>query len=80
MKLPFPNAPDVSQRGGLTSGFIRLGGWRQRKLEDYLLDATDEKGSKPVANKSDKMVYQAYVRWCIRRWRFRLQDRGGAHA
>jgi hypothetical protein len=69
-----PNAPDVVQRGGLTSGYIRLGGWRQRKLEDYLLDATSETGSKPISGKTDMMVYQAYIRWCIRRWREKNPD------
>jgi hypothetical protein len=58
-----PNEPDMDQRRGLSSGYIRLGGWRQRKLEDYMLTRDS------VASKDDKQVYQAYILWCIRRWR-----------
>src|SRR5262249_51842213 len=62
--LSSPNDPDVDQRRGLSSGYIRLGGWRQRKYEDYLLGADPD----TVAYKTDFQIYQAYVLWCIRRW------------
>jgi len=50
----------------LPDGFyFRWGGWRQRKLEDYLLYETPES----IAGKSDPQIAQAYVRWSVRRWR-----------
>lgn len=69
-----PNAPDTAQRGGLQSGYIRLGGWRQRKLEDYILKPTNDEGDKPVSTMTDKQVFQAYIRWSVRRWQEKHPD------
>lgn len=51
-ELQSPNQVDPA-------GFFRVGGWRQRKLEDRMADSStpDEDFMKP------------YVRWSVRRWR-----------
>ena len=69
-RVPSPNLPDVEQRAGVTSGYIRLGGWRQRKLEDQLVNENPE----TVGGKSDPQLFPAYVRWCIRRWKEKNTD------
>jgi hypothetical protein len=56
--LRSPNEPDVA-------GFLRLGGWRQRKLEDSLVHASPEE----LPWKEDLPLYQAYARWCVQRWK-----------
>ncbi len=44
--------------------FLRLGGWRQRKLEDYMVH------SKPsdLPGNQELPLFEAYARWCARRW------------
>ena len=58
--LPSDNEPDLTH-------YLRLGGWRGRKLETYLVWATPEelRGSRS----DDLPVFAAYVRWRVRRWR-----------
>lgn len=46
-------------------GYFRWDGWRQRKLEDNLVYATPES----IEDKSDPQLFEAYVRWSVRRWR-----------
>jgi hypothetical protein len=53
-----PNEPDPAR-------FLRLGGWRQRKLEDFLIKPYPDE----ISDKEDLPVWQAYVRWSVRRWR-----------
>jgi hypothetical protein len=47
------------------TAFFRAGGWRQRKLEDYLarFEEADLRQTKELP------LWEAYVRWCVRRWR-----------
>jgi hypothetical protein len=45
--------------------FFRAGGWRLRKLEDYLA-ATD---AERLAASDERPLWGAYARWCARRWR-----------
>lgn len=45
--------------------FLRVGGWRQRKLEDYLcynLSGDD------LIDSPDLAVWSAYTRWSLRQW------------
>jgi hypothetical protein len=46
------------------ANFVRIGGWRQRKLEDHL----GYSEGKLEANE-ELPLWQAYARWSIRRWR-----------
>jgi hypothetical protein len=48
-----------------THHFFRVGGWRQRKLEDSLLGIRNTE----VRNHVDRPVYEAYVRWRLKAWR-----------
>jgi hypothetical protein len=45
--------------------FLRLGGWRQRKLEDYMVH------TKPhdLPGNQELPLFEAYARWCARLWR-----------
>jgi hypothetical protein len=45
--------------------FVRLGGWRLRKLEDHLSDGRPE----TLPGNRERELWGAYVRWCVRRWR-----------
>jgi hypothetical protein len=45
--------------------FFRVGGARLRKLESCLYRASPEE----VSRSDDLPLYQAYVRWAVRRWR-----------
>ncbi len=50
--------------------YFRWDGWRQRKLEDYMIyENTDS-----IPGKSDPQIFQAYVRWAVRRWRAQHPD------
>jgi hypothetical protein len=51
-------------------GFIRLGGWRQRRLEDALV----YKDRTKLPGDEDLPLCEAYARWSIRRWRQRRPD------
>jgi hypothetical protein len=51
-------------------GYFRFGGWRQRKLEDYLVS---KKGELWQGNE-ELPLWEAYVRWSVRRWRERFPD------
>jgi len=55
-----PNEPADPHR------YFRFGGWRQRKLEDWLGSSTRVK--ELHHQHEDLPVYEAYARWCIRRW------------
>jgi hypothetical protein len=52
------NEPDLPH-------FVHLGGWRQRKYEDYLCYDHSEN----VAEDSELPLWSSYARWCLRRWR-----------
>lgn len=41
--------------------FLRFGGWRQRKLEDSLIDAEPDK----IADADDLALYGPFVRWTV---------------
>jgi hypothetical protein len=45
--------------------FFRLGGWRQRKLEDELAFTTPD----DLPQKDDLPLFARYVQWSVRRWR-----------
>jgi hypothetical protein len=45
--------------------YFRFGGWRQRKLEDYLVYKTPEN----LPGDDELPLWEAYARWCVRRWR-----------
>ncbi|GIW82562.1 MAG: hypothetical protein KatS3mg105_4369 [Gemmatales bacterium] len=48
-----------------TTGFFRIGGWRQRKLEDYMVfEEPDE-----LASDEELPLFEAYARWSVQRWR-----------
>ncbi len=50
--------------------YFRFGGWRQRKLEDYLVNkAPDE-----LPGDDELPLWEAYARWSVRRWRQRHPD------
>jgi hypothetical protein len=44
--------------------YVRLGGWRQRKVEDELVSDS----AKKLAG-AEGALYEAYARWCVRKWR-----------
>jgi hypothetical protein len=51
-------------------GYFRFGGWRQRKLEDYLVTNKSE-----LWPGNDELpIWEAYARWSVRRWRERFPD------
>jgi hypothetical protein len=52
-----PNEPNPT-------AYFRLGGWRQRKLEDYLTRVN----AGELAGHKELPLWEAYVRWCIQRW------------
>ncbi len=54
-----PNEPDPRS-------FFRLGGARLRKLENCLVHRT---GADEIGHCDDLPLYQAHVRWAVRRWR-----------
>jgi hypothetical protein len=50
--------------------FLRMGGWRQRKLEDSLAFTTPEKLARmDAADGDDLPLFEAYARWSVQRWR-----------
>ena len=51
-------------------GYFRFGGWRQRKLEDYLVYKTPE----DLPGDDELPLWEAYARWSVRRWRERSPD------
>jgi hypothetical protein len=51
-------------------GYFRFGGWRQRKLEDYLVYKTPEE----LPGNDELPLWSAYARWSIKRWRERWPD------
>jgi hypothetical protein len=50
--------------------YFRFGGWRQRKLEDYLVFKTPEQ----LPSDDELPLWNAYARWSVRRWRERHPD------
>jgi hypothetical protein len=44
--------------------FLRVGGWRQRRLEDYMADTRTDS----LREHRERPLFESYVRWCIRRW------------
>jgi hypothetical protein len=50
--------------------FFRFGGWRQRKLEDYLVYKTPDE----LLGDEELPLWEAYARWSVRRWRERHPD------
>ncbi len=61
--LTSENEPDPT-------AFFRAGGWRQRKLEDYLCAISPDK----LADSDERPLWEAYVRWSVERWRQRHPD------
>jgi hypothetical protein len=73
------NAPFLAARLQFTDGtselivsdnergrdFLRSGGWRQRKLEDYLVRATPDK----LPEDRELPLWEAYARWRIETWK-----------
>ncbi len=58
--LPSDNEPDLTD-------YVRVGGWRGRKLETYLEWAAPEELH---GERSDDLpIFAAFVRWRVRRWR-----------
>ena len=58
--FPSDNEPDLAR-------YVRLGGWRLRKVEAALVWATPEELH---AGRADNMtLFAPYVRWRVRRWR-----------
>jgi hypothetical protein len=51
-------------------GYFRFGGWRQRKLEDYLVYKTPEE----LPGDDELPLWEAYARWSVRRWKERYPD------
>jgi len=51
-------------------GYFRLGGWRQRRLEDSLV----YKDGARLPWDEDRPLCEAYARWSLRRWRERRPD------
>lgn len=47
------------------ASFLRFGGWRTRKLEDYMVHTTPDE----LRGHSELALYEAYARWCVRRWK-----------
>jgi hypothetical protein len=45
--------------------FLRLGGWRQRKLEDYMVTIPSRK----LPGHEELALFEAYARWSARRWK-----------
>jgi hypothetical protein len=58
-----------NEPGDLTS-YFRVGGWRQRKLEDHLVYAKEDE----VRHDAERSLWAAYARWCVRRWSERNPD------
>jgi hypothetical protein len=52
------NEPDPTR-------FLRLGGWRQRKLEDYMVHTSPS----DLPGNQELPLFEAYARWCARTWR-----------
>jgi hypothetical protein len=50
--------------------YFRFGGWRQRKLEDYLVYKSPEE----LPGNEELPLWGAYARWSVRRWRERNPD------
>jgi len=51
------------------SPYLRVGGWRQRKLEDEYIVNQARFDRYRRTNASDLLLWQAYVRYAVRRWR-----------
>jgi hypothetical protein len=51
------------------TSFFRVGGWQQRKLEDYLLYPPDN-----LENNPERPLWEGYARAHLRRWRERNPD------
>lgn len=64
LELRSPNEPADP------AAFLRIGGWRQRKLEDYLVQVKPE----DLAGHTERELWRAYVRWSVRRWRAAWPD------
>ena len=56
--------------------FIRVGGWRQRRLEDALVYKDRDR----LPWDEDRPLCEAYARWSIRRWRERHPEDGRSPA
>ncbi len=50
--------------------YLRFGGWRQRKLEDYLVYKTPDE----LPGDDELPLWEAYARWSLRRWKERYPD------
>jgi len=50
--------------------YFRFGGWRERKLEDYLVSKTPEE----LPGDDELPLWEAYARCSVRRWRERYPD------
>jgi hypothetical protein len=49
------------------TAFFRVGGWRQRKLEEYLVHPDETK----LHEHEELGLWEAYARWSVRRWKAR---------
>lgn len=47
------------------TSYFRIGGWRQRKLEDYMVYGEETS----LATDEELPLWEAYVRWRVKRWR-----------
>jgi hypothetical protein len=46
------------------TNFLRIGGWRQRKLEDYMVYTKPHQ----LPDHEELALFESYARWCARRW------------
>lgn len=51
-----------------TKSYVRIGGWRQRKLEDEGLEIFDT-AAELRADKEELALWEAHARWSLERWR-----------
>jgi hypothetical protein len=72
-RIEFTDGTDDVQRSDNEPdplAFFRYGGWRQRKLEDYLVYKTPDE----LPGDEELPLWEAYARWSVRRWRERHPD------
>src|SRR5262249_13725415 len=71
-----PNEPAFSKgEQPVPQTFLRVGGWRQRKYEDSLaFTKPDQLERMDASDGDDLFLFEAYVRWSIRRWREKEPD------
>jgi hypothetical protein len=80
--VPDPNAPPSDEasrwpafKSAVPQPYFRLGAWRLRKFEDNLVYTKPDKlNGMTHASEDDLPLFEAFVRWTVRRWRQRYPD------